>query len=271
MNLMRPSALAFLLLTLAAGAQACVLRIGYTSQNAPPYFLGADSVPAAPGATVELLNEMAAQAGCETELVRLPTARLLLAVNAGQIDATALATPPAGLPSVVYPLDGQGRPDPARGLQHTTVIIVRAADRAAASADLNGFLRGRRVGVSHGVSFAGELRAAGMQVDDGAADARRNFDKLKRHRVDAVAMSLNVAGDMDELLAREHGKELVRLERPLSSHSLWLMVNKDYYGAHGAAVDEMWNWLGSKGRKRLPQLLKKYEALPRQGGSAVKH
>src|SRR5471032_1327313 len=140
MNLMRPSALTFLLLTLATGAQACVLRIGYTSQNAPPYFIGADTVPAAPGASVELLNEMAAQAGCTTELVRLPTARLLLAVNAGQIDA-------AGLPSVVYPLDRQGRPDPAGGLQHTTVIIVRAADRAAASADLNGFLRGRRVGV----------------------------------------------------------------------------------------------------------------------------
>ena len=254
---------------LSSGSHACVLRIGYTTQNAPPYFIGSGTVPAAPGATVDLLKEMAAQAGCTTRLMRLPTARLLLAVNAGQIDATALATPPAGLPSVLYPLDGKGNPDPARGLQHYTVIIVRAADQAAAGADLDGFLRGRRVGVTHGVSFAGELRAAGMRVDDGAADARRNFDKLLRGRVDAVAMSLNVASDMDELLAQEHGKELVRLEQPLSSHSLWLMVNKEYYDTHAAAVEAMWNWMGSKGRKRLPALLRKYEALPQRSGSAV--
>ncbi|MQA41598.1 substrate-binding periplasmic protein [Rugamonas aquatica] len=258
-----------LLVLLSAGANACVLRIGYTTQNAPPYFIGTDTIPATPGATVDLLNEMAAAAGCKTELVRLPTARLLLAVNAGQIDATALASPPAGMQSVVYPRAADGKPDPARGLQHYTVIIVRAADRAAAERDLPGFLRQRRVGVSHGVSFIGELRAAGLTVDDGAADARRNFDKLKRHRVDAVAMSLNVPSDMDEMLAREHGKDLARLEQPWSAHSLWLMVNKDYYGSHGAAVEEMWRWMGSKGRKRLPLLLKKYEALPPQGGGSA--
>jgi ABC-type amino acid transport substrate-binding protein len=249
-----------LLLLLAAGADACTLRIGYTSQNAPPYYLGTDTVPKAPGATVDLLREMAAASGCAVELVRLPTARLLLTLNAGEIDAVALTTPPAELPQVVYPVDGRGKPDASRGVPQFIMVYVRAADRAAGDRDAGAFLRGRRVGVTHGVSYAAELRQAGMRIDDGAANSRRNFDKLKLDRVDAVAVSLNAPGDLDALLAKEYGGKLARLERPFRTRSLWLMVNKTYYGAHRAEIDAMWDWLGQTGAKRLPALLKKYQA-----------
>jgi ABC-type amino acid transport substrate-binding protein len=257
---MRHFPLLLLLLAVGAGADACTLRIGYTSQNAPPYYLGTDTVPKAPGATVDLLREMAAASGCAVELVRLPTARLLLTLNAGQIDAVALTTPPADLPQVVYPLDSRGKPDPSRGVPQFIMVYVRAGDRAAGNKDAAAFLRGRRVGVTHGVSYAAELREAGMQIDDGAANSRRNFDKLKLDRVDAVAVSLNAPGDLDELMAKEYGGKLARLERPFRNRSLWLMVNKTYYGAHRAEVESMWDWLGQTGAKRLPALLKKYEA-----------
>lgn len=247
------------LFLLAAGADACTLRVGYTSQNAPPYYLGTETVPKAPGASVDLLREMAVAAGCAIELTRLPTARLLPTLNAGQIDAVALTTPPADLPQVVYPVDRRGKPDPRRGVPQFIMVYVRAGDRALASKDADAFLRGRRVGVTHGVSYAAELRAAGMQIDDGAANSRRNFDKLQLDRVDAVAVSLNAPGDLDELLTREYGGKLARLERPFRTRTLWLMVNKTYYGKHRAKIDGMWDWLGQNGDKRLPVLLKKYE------------
>lgn len=249
-----------ILLMLAAGAQACTLRLGYTSQNAPPYYVGADTVAKAPGAIVELLQEMAASRSCTVAPQRLPTARLLWALNTGQIDAVVMTTPPADMAQVVLPLDSRGKPDASRGLPQFTMIYVRAGDRELASQNSAAFLRGRRVGVTHGVSFAEELREAGMQVDDGAANARRNFDKLKLNRVDAVAVSLNTPADMDDMLAREYGGQLVRLERPFRTRSLWLMVNRTYYNAHKPAVEGMWTWLGDSGGKRLPALLKKYEA-----------
>ena len=248
-----------ILLMLAAGADACPLRLGYTSQNAPPYYAGADTVAKAPGAIVELLQEMAATRGCTVEPQRLPTARLLWALNSGQIDALAMTTPPADTAQIALPLDSRGKPDTSRGLPQFTMIYVRAGDRAEANRNSAAFLRGRRVGVTHGVSFADDLREAGMQIDDGAANARRNFDKLKLNRIDAVAVSLNAPGDMDDMLAREYGGQLVRLERPFRTHALWLMVNRSYYNTHKPAVEGMWSWLGDSGNKRLPALLKKYE------------
>ena len=258
-DLLRTSALP-LMLMLAAGADACSMRLGYTTQNAPPYYIGSDTVPEAPGAMVELLQEMAARSGCTVAPLRLPTARLLGALNGGQIDAVVMTTPPADLRQIALPLDGRGQPDASRGLPQFTMIYVRAADRAAASRDTAAYLRGRRVGVTHGVSFAAELRDAGMEIDDGAANARRNFDKLRLNRIDAVAVSLNTPADMDELLAREFGGQLARLERPFRTRALWLMVNKRYYGTHKAAVENMWTWLGDNGSKRLHVLLKKYDA-----------
>lgn len=248
-----------LLLMLAAGADACTFRLGYTSQNAPPYYAGTDTVAKAPGALVELVQEMAASNGCTVDLQRLPTARLLWTLSSGQIDAVAMSAPPADMAHIALPLDIRGKPDASRGLPQFTMLFVRASDRAAASHDSAAFLRGRRVGVTHGVSFADDLREAGMQVDDGAANARRNFDKLKLNRVDAVAVSLNSPSDMDDLLAREYGGQLVRLERPFRTRALWLMVNRNYYNANKTAVEAMWTWLGDSGGKRLPALLKKYE------------
>jgi ABC-type amino acid transport substrate-binding protein len=251
---------AFLLsLMLATGADACTLRLGYTNQNAPPYYAGADTVAKAPGAIVELMQEMAASRGCKLELQRLPTARLMWALSSGQIDALAMTTPPEDMAHIALPLDSRGKPDTSRGLPQFTMIYVRTGDRAAASQNTIAFLRGRRVGVTHGVSFADDLRDAGMLVDDGAANARRNFDKLRLNRVDAVAVSLNAPGDMDDMLDREFGGQLVRLERPFRTRALWLMVNRTYYGANKAAVESMWSWLGDSGGKRLPTLLKKYE------------
>lgn len=256
--MLRPAPL--LLLLLAAGADACTLRLGYTSQNAPPYYLGTDTVPAAPGAAIELMREMAAHSGCTIDPVRQPTSRLLWALDNGRIDAAAMTTPPAGATQIVLPLDSRGKPDTSRGLPQFTMLYVRAEDRASGNQNPEQFLRGRRIGVTHGVSFAAELRDGGMVVDDGAANTRRNFDKLRLNRVDAVAVSLNAPGDLDDLLTTEYGRQLARLERPFRSRALWLMVNKTYYGSNKAAVESMWTWLGDTGAKRMPVLLKKYEA-----------
>lgn len=250
----------FLAPHLQQAANACTLRLGYTSQNAPPYYIGTDTVPAAPGAAVELMQEMAAHSGCAITPVRLPTSRLVWALDSGRIDAAAMTTPPADAPQVVLPLDSRGKPDTSRGLPQFTMIFVRAEDRAIGNQQPADFLRGRRIGVTHGVSFAAELRDAGMVVDDGASNTRRNFDKLRLNRVDAVAVSLNAPGDLDDLLATEYGRQLVRLDRPLRSRALWLMVNKTFYGANKPAVERMWDWLGQNGSKRMPVLLKKYEA-----------
>lgn len=246
---------------LAAGCEP--MRFGYTTQHVPPYYLGSGTrEDNPPGASVELVREIAASAGCDTITVRLPPARLLLSVEAGDIDATALGGSDGIRPKLAYPLDAQGKPDASRGLQLQTVVFVRASDRIAHDVDTAQYLRGRRIGTFHGARYAALFRQMGYTVDDGGADIRANLDKLMLRRIDGFAVALASPGDMDAEVAAHYGNDIVRLEQPLRTSVVWLLLNRDYYERNREHAEAMWNWLGTHGRKRFAELLKKYDKTP---------
>jgi hypothetical protein len=66
---------AFVLAAVASSAcaECAPIRLGYTDQELPPYYLGSGSVEGnPPGVTIELIREIAASAGCTVVAVRLP-------------------------------------------------------------------------------------------------------------------------------------------------------------------------------------------------------
>jgi ABC-type amino acid transport substrate-binding protein len=244
----------------AGAAEACVLRYGYTDQNVPPYYLGSGMHMAEPpGASVELVRDIAASAGCTLEPVRLPPARLQISLENGIIDIAGIGNSSPASDKLAYPRDKTGKLDAGRGLQLYTVIFVRAADHLPRDLDTPAYFRGRRLGTFQGASYAAAIRQEGYIVDDGGSDPQRNLDKLLLGRIDGYAVPLASPADMDAQVAGHYHGEVVRLDQPLRRSIIWLVLNKGWYERQPGKAETMWNWMGANGRTRFAQLLKKYE------------
>lgn len=258
------SAVSIICLTLAAcsaGAACTPVRIGYINQERPPYWLGNGyAVASPPGASVELVTEFAASAGCGATLLRFPVLRIRQALESGAIDFAPVEEQPDNPAGIVFPLNRKGHPDRERAIRIVIVVFVRASDGLAPATDPARYLRGLRVGTTHGAAYAGQLRQDGIRVDDGAMDVANNIEKLKLGRIDAFAVSLIAPGDMDSFIAARYHGAIVRLARPLSTSQIWLAANRTYYEGHRDQVEAMWTWLGTHGRLRFSALLRKYSS-----------
>lgn len=253
-----------LLLVAGSCMAACApLRLGYVDKHRPPYYLGSGNDEAAPaGASVDLIREIAASAGCKVISVRLPHARLRAALKAGTIDAMSMEALDSDKSHYALPLDAAGNLDTAKALQVHTVIFVRAADTALRSGDPVRQFGQRWLGTNHAAPLVGQLRQLGFRVDDGALDAERNLEKLLRNRIDGYAISVAAPADMDAWVAARFGKAIARLNHPVLTNNVWLAVSKDYHARYPAEVAVMWNWVAENGRSRFANLVKKYDKPP---------
>lgn len=243
----------------AAGAGCQPLRIAYIDQHFPPYWLGSgEQVPEPPGASVELLRRFGASAGCPVALKRVPNARITATLADGQVDFAPQSANSASQPNIVFPRDRTGQLDLDRSVQQLLVIFVRAADGPGRAAQPASYFHDHVLGNVLGSIYLGRMRNDGLRVDSGATNITSNFDKLRLHRVDGVAVPLIAAGDMDAFIAARYGKAFVRLEQPLYADHIWLAANAQYYAAHQIQVETMWTWLAGPGKLQFAKLLKKY-------------
>jgi ABC-type amino acid transport substrate-binding protein len=239
---------------------ACApVRIGYMDQDRPPYWLGnGTEVPEPAGIGVDYLRAAAhAVIGCPVQFVRLPVGRLRTALQAGEIDFLPVEERAEHPPEFALPRDRNGAIDRSRALRTSIVVFVRASDKLPADTITPRYFQGKTLGVVQGAAYAGALRDAGILVDEGARDLERNIGKLKLNRIDGVAVSLEMPGDMDQVLAERHGGEVVRLRMPLVNNNIWLATNQTYYAAHREQVDAMWTWIGTH-HQQLSGMLAKY-------------
>lgn len=257
-------------LALASGTAvaACApLRLGYVDQHRPPYYLGTGNAEAAPaGASVDLVREIAASAGCTVTTVRLPHGRLRAALKAGLIDAMSMEAGEPDKQHYALPLDAGGGLDSSKAIKTHTIVFVRAADATQRQLKPARDFGQRWLGANYAAPAAASLRQLGFRVDDGALDAERNLEKLLRNRIDAYAISVAAPSDMDAWVAARFGSAIVRLEQPIQTNNVWLAVSKDYQARHPAQVAAMWNWVGEHGRSRFARIVRKYEKQPSAGG-----
>lgn len=242
-----------------AGAACTPLRIAYPDQHYPPYWLGnGGQVAEPPGASAELLRQFGASAGCQVALKRLPIARIRPALLEGQIDFAPQGAAAASLPALAFPRDKAGQPDRERSMQQLLVVFVRAEDGPGRDALPAPYFRDHVLATVLGSGYLPRLRRDGLRVDSGATNLTSNFEKLRLHRVDGVAVSLISAADMDGYLKARYGAALVRLHQPLYSDHVWLAANAGYYAAHQVQVETMWTWLTGPGKLQFARLLKRY-------------
>lgn len=255
--------LSLVLCTSGARAGCAPLRIAYPDQHFPPYWLGnGDQVPEPPGAGAELLRLFGASAGCHVTLKRLPNARILPALMEGQVEFAPQGAMTANQSEIAFPRDKGGQLDVERSLPQLLVIFVRAADGPARDADPAPYFRDHVLASVLSSAYLPRLRHDGLRVDSGANNVISNFEKLRLHRVDGVAVSMISAGDMDSFVTAHYGRSLVRLNQPLYSDHVWLAVHAPYYAAHPVQVETMWTWLAGPGKLQFARLLKRYADHP---------
>jgi hypothetical protein len=242
-----------------ASAGCAPLRIAYSDQSHPPYWLGnGEQVPEPPGASVELLRKFGASAGCPVTLKRLPIARITPALADGQVDFAPQGATAAAQSGIAFPRDKAGQLDLERSMPQLLVIFVRAADGPGRDAEPAPYFRDHVLANVLGSAYLPRMRRDGLRVDSGATNVTSNLEKLRLHRVDGVAVPMISAGDMDAFVAARYGKAFVRLEQPLYSDHAWLAANAQYYAAHQVQVETMWTWLGGPGKLQFARFLKKY-------------
>ncbi len=258
--------LTFLAALLAFDNAKCTcmpVKLGYVNLHRPPYFLGASSVEAPrPGATVELIRDIAASAECEIRSVRLPPLRLRQALSDGVIDAMLMDAGDSDLAHYALPQTRDGKLDAKRAIRMYTVVFVRADDRIPLDTDPGLYFTNHRLGMNNGATLAEQLRKQGATIDDGAQDGARNLEKLVRGRIDGYAATMVSTTQMDAFIAATFGKQLVRLDTPLRIHHFWLGFNVRYYERNRAQVEAMWNWMGTHGHMRFADLVEQYQRTP---------
>ncbi|WP_342119053.1 substrate-binding periplasmic protein [Pseudoduganella sp. OTU4001] len=250
----------FLLLSAGQAAASCgAIRFAYPDQHRPPYWLGnGEAVGTPPGASVEWVREFAASARCTVEFVRLPVPRLRSTLVSGAADFTTVDMTADGQPGIVLPRDASGKPDPKRATTLNVVAFVRAKDGYMRSTDPLQMMRGQRVGVMYGSTYAAMLQQAGAVLDQGAPTVPNNLEKLHLGRTDAFVVSLVSETDLDKFVATRFKGDIIRLDKPILKSHLWLAASQQYYDSHRSEVESMWNWLGGDGNKRYNLLLRKY-------------
>jgi hypothetical protein len=250
---------ATLLLSSHLQARECVVRVAYPDRERLPYYFGNGAqVPEPAGAGVDLLRAAVQSTGCKAALVRLPTARLKIALINGSVDLAPVDLRDGEDRYSALPLTPDGAPDTSRGLRVTAVVYVRTADGASAGTNPRAYFKSRTLATNQGSPLGEQLRDEGYTVDSGTGDAFSNLDKVLLRRVDGFAMSIAQVDSLDSALTARYGNRLMRLSTPMRASTLWLSSSNAYYQANRGQVEQLWSWWGDNAGRKLGEFVRLY-------------
>lgn len=251
-----------LLTTQASQTWACTVRLAYPDRERAPYYLGNGStIPERPGAAVDAMTEAIRYAGCSATLVRLPTARIAVALSEGLVDMAPVDLVPGTKPYSALPLNARGQPDTRRALRTSAVVFVRSSERRTVEADARQYFRTHKLAVNQGSSLVQALQADGMQVDSGSGDTFSNLEKVMLRRSDGFSFAIANEKALDNVVAARYGTALIRLKEPLRVSYVWLSASYRFYGIHAPQSEAVWDWFAVKGSERLGELVDEYVKL----------
>ena len=249
------SAIGLLSLCFALAAQACPLRVVYSDQASPPYYLGnGDAIPEHPGVAVELLNLAAAKIGCPIQWKRLPNRRAQRELENGSVDAMLLLSySPQRAAYAVYPMVG-ATPDPVLSLA-TLTYSVYVKNGSALSWDSKQFSPTPAVvGVNSGYSVADELGKLRLNVEE-TPSTTSNLIKLLMGRISAY-----VGQDFqaDWVIEDAHFANLQKLPTPFSSKDYYLPFSKQFFYTSPGPAMQLWKQIAEVRKIHGRALAKKY-------------
>ncbi|WP_167761373.1 amino acid ABC transporter substrate-binding protein [Duganella callida] len=256
--------LLFICAAAAHAATSCTpVRIGYSDRERVPYYMGnGGEAPEKPGVLVELFRDAFRSVGCQVVLVRLPVARVRLALSSGAVDVAPADTPADERAGYVIATLAGGQADLRRALKTTSYVFVRSDDKLPPETDPAEYFRTHTLAANQGTLLASQLKSMGLQVDDGSFSSWNNLDKVRLKRADGFTLALLTPSALDPYVTERYGKLLTRMEKPVRTSYMWLGANSDYYRRNRVQVEAVWNWLGTHGMQEVDALTRRYAPGP---------
>ncbi|XLZ72033.1 hypothetical protein ABT364_08740 [Massilia sp. SR12] len=195
--------------------------------------------------------------GCTAKLIRLPNARLKVALVDGSVDMAPVDLRDGEQPYSALPMH-HGAPDTRRGIRVLAVVYVRVNDAIPPDTDPREHLKRRKLASIQGTPLSDQLRDEGYAVDSGTADAYGNFEKVILNRVDGFVVAIANVDAMDSIVAARYGGQLLRLRTPIRASTVWLSASNRYYRENTEQMEQLWNWWGDNAAPKLKELVKSY-------------
>jgi len=253
----------FVLLALATtGAHACVIRLAYNDNAAPPYYFGdAGKTPDNPGPAIELVDIAATKIGCKMVWQRKPLKRILRELETNDIDATlALSFSKERAATMAYPMKNYA-PDASLALWTLSYDFYV---KQGSTLKWDGKQFNRKpfgVGANAGYSIIKDLADMGIAVEAAQGDVN-NLGKLVSNRIEAYAgQSLFV----DQLREQAMFKGIEKLAPPIVRKDYFLVFSNGFYASSGETAQKLWSQIEEVKKSHGALLDKKYQALTGQG------
>lgn len=254
--MLRPWTLA-LLVAGTAGAQslvfACEDKVDF------PHVLGngQEIDPKKPGVSIEFIRQLGEELGLTVTIRRLPWKRALeLELKNGTID---------GLFPVSYRKEREpfgvlpwkdGKADEGRSMFVSTYCFYKLKTSPLVwDGRTLRFLQGP-IGAPRGYSIVADLKDLGYEVQE-SDDVLKDMRRLSQGWLGAVA---GLEAAQDHLLASnpEPGKDIVKVQPPISTKHYYLMLSHAFVGKHPELAQRIWDACRELRERELPKLLRKY-------------
>lgn len=197
-----------------------------------------------PGLTVELLHEVARNAGVELELKRMPWKRCILLLANNQIDgAFEVSYKPAREEFAVYPYTKAGELDKQRYLHSLSYYLYTMKDSGISWDGVKIHqLAGTLVAVA-GYSIVDDMRKEGYPVLEGVSQ-KANLEMLLRGRVDGLAQIDSMTQGIINKNPDRY-RDVIRHPIPLRSKLYYLVFSKGFIEQQGAVAEKLWDQLSA--------------------------
>jgi len=253
--MLRTLTLAMVLLSaMPAGARDTV-TIGMNDTGSYPHIVGQGTGLAdPPGATVELLQEVARRLDLDVRFVRLPGLRVLSELQGGRLDGAMLFshTPERELAGA-FPVR-QGRLDRDRRLATLSYTLYKRRDSTLGwTGDRFVNLRGR-IAAKLNYSIVHDLKEMGVDVAEVRTTAD-GFRMLLAGRIDGVADHAAVA---DEYLAGAGIGGVEKLSPPLADRDYYLMLSHQFASFRPDRAHAIWDMIAELRDPFTEALLPRY-------------
>ncbi len=250
-----------LLTLVATSAHACVIKLAYNENSAPPYYFGdGGKTPDNPGPVIELVEIAATKLGCKMVWQRKPQKRILRELETNDIDATlALSYSKERATTMVYRLKNS-LPDANLALWTLTYDFYV---KKGSTLQWDGKQFNRKpfsVGANAGYSIVQDLAGMGIATEAAQGDIN-NLGKLATNRIEAYA---GQALFIDQLLSQPNYKDIEKLTPPIIRKDYFLVFSNGFYASSGDTAQRLWKQIEDAKTSHGAELDKKYQALTGQ-------
>jgi polar amino acid transport system substrate-binding protein len=227
------------------------LRVGFVDIDLGAYLPGQGSQLAnPPGLFAQWIQAEAARLGCQVEMTRLPPARLLRAMQQGDIDiALAMAPTPEREAAWVFPRDAQDRIDARMALVDAPITLYARQDRQAALGwDGRGFAKPVIVGGAKGSAPLDLAKSRGWNTVP-VMSTPQGLRMLRAERFDLLVAPAVL---IEPRMLKEEPR-LVALQPPLVVKSYFAPVSPSLWQRQPDLVQALWQGLCRAGRLHAGQ------------------